>query len=108
MRAGLLRHEVTLESPGTRVDDGYGGGSVTDTVVATVWAEIEPLTGYELFQAAQFNPTVNYRITIRYYPGIRPSWKVKYGTRVFDIKSVANLDERNRTIEMMCEELVTW
>lgn len=105
LRAGLLRHEVVLQSLGARFDDGYGGGSISDTDVVTVWADVEPLQGVELFQAAQFNPSVNYRITIRYYPGIRPSWKVKYGTRVFDIKSVIDVDERHRKIELMCEEL---
>jgi SPP1 family predicted phage head-tail adaptor len=100
-----LRHEVTIQQPGTRVDDGYGGGSVVDSNVATVWAAIEPLTGNELFQAGQFNPSLSHRVRIRYYPGIRPSWKVKYGTRTFDIKSVADVDERHREVVLMCEEL---
>ncbi len=108
IRAGSLRHEVVLQRPGTRVDDGMGGGSVTDADLATVWASIEPLTGDELFQAGQFDPRVNYRITIRYYAGIHPSDKVKFGTRMFDIHTVANVDERNRMIVLMCEELVTW
>lgn len=108
MRAGSLRHQVQLQSLGTRVDDGFGGGSIPDSDVATVWASIEPLTGQERLQAESFDARLSHRIRIRYYPGIHPSWKVKYGVRVFDIKSVADLDERHREVELMCEELVTW
>lgn len=108
MRAGLLRHKVTLQKLGERVDDGAGGGSIPFEDVADVWAHIHPLAGSELLRAGQFDATLSHRISIRYYPGIHPSWRVKYGTRVFDIKSVADLDERHREIELMCEELVTW
>lgn len=107
MRAGELRHQVTLQKLGTRVEDGYGGGSIPQTDVATVWAAIEPLTGNELLRATgQFESVIDTRIRIRYYPGVKPEWRVKYGTRVFDIKSVADLEERHREMELMCEEVI--
>ncbi len=108
MRAGQLRHKVTLQSLGARVDDGYGGGTIRVSDVAEVWAAIEPLTGEERLEVGQFDASISHRIRIRYYAGIRPHWTIKYGTRVFDIKSVADKEERHREIELLCEELVTW
>lgn len=106
MRAGQLRHAVVLQKLGTRTDDGYGGGSISETDVATVYAAIEPLTGNEFLRAGQFDATIDTRIRIRYYPGVLPEWRVKWGTRVYNIKSVADLDERHREIELMCEEVI--
>lgn len=108
MRAGELRHKVTLQDLGTRVDDGYGGGTIPLVEVADVWASIEPLTGHERLQAGQFDTSITHRIRIRYYAAIRPHWQVRFGTRVFDIKSVADKYERHREVELMCEELITW
>lgn len=108
MRAGQLRHKVTLQDLGTRSDDGFGGGTIATVDTADVWASIEPLTGQERLQAGQFDTSITHRIRMRYYPGLRPHWQVKFGTRVFDIKSVADLEERRREVELMCEELVTW
>lgn len=108
MRAGQLRHKVTLQDLGARVDDGYGGGTIPVVDVAEVWASIEPLTGEERLAAGQFDTSITHRIRIRYYAGIRPSWQIAFGTRVFDIKSVADKFERHIEMELMCEELVTW
>jgi SPP1 family predicted phage head-tail adaptor len=108
LRIGNLRHRVTIQSLGTRVDDGAGGGSIPFADVATVWAEVHPLTGREQFLAGAFNPALTHRVTIRYRPGIKPSDRIVYGTRVLDIKSVADVEERHRQLEMLCEELVTW
>jgi SPP1 family predicted phage head-tail adaptor len=108
IRAGELRHQVTLQQLGKRVDDGYGGGSIPEIDVVKLWAHIEPLVGRELFNEAQFNPSVTHQITIRYYPGIKPSMRILFGSRVFDIKSIRDIDERHRKIESICEELVTW
>lgn len=108
MRAGQLRHQVTLQQLGARVDDGTGGGSIPFNDVASVWAAIEPLTGRELLDAGQYDPSLTHRVRIRYYAGVRPSWRIKYATRLFDVKSIADLEERHREMDLMCEELVTW
>lgn len=121
MKAGRLRHRGTFQKPGPRIDDGAAGGSAPYVNVAEVYASIEPLTGRELFQAGQFDPRLSHRVGTRYIQGVKPSWRFVYGDvnklnsdneserpRVFDIKSVADIEERHRELELMCEELVTW
>lgn len=112
MQAGKLRHLVTLQSLGARVDDGIGGGSIPFADVAELWASIEPLSGRELLLAGQLDDRMTTRVRTRYYAGVRPSWRIRWvdnGTvHVFDIKSIADKEERHIELEMMCEELVTW
>lgn len=107
MRSGELRHKVQLQKLGGRVDDGYGGGSESMSDIATVYASIEPLTGSEILRAGQLDSNITHRIRIRYYPGVTPRWQVKYGTRQFDINSVADIEERHIQMELMCTELIT-
>lgn len=109
MRAGQLRHRVDLQEQGPRVSDGAGGGSAPFVTYAeNVPAAIEPLAGREFLQAEQFDVRVTHRVRIRYRAGVRPSHKVIYGSREFDIKSVIDFEERHRELELMSEELVTW
>ncbi len=108
MRAGQLRHRVHIQQLGTRVDDGMGGGSIIPETVLTVNAAIEPLTGDELLRAGQLESTLTHRVRIRYIEGVKPSWQVKYGTRIFDIDRVIDPEERHRELELMCTEQVTW
>lgn len=108
MRAGQLRHKVKIQSLGTRVDDGTGGGSIPFADLAEVYASIEPIDGYELLRAENFDANLTHRVRTRYVAGVRPSNRILYGTRVFDIKRVIDPEERHIELEMMCEELVTW
>lgn len=73
-----------------------------------VAASVEPLEGNELLRAEQFESTLTHRVRTRYYAGVRPHWRIQYGSRVFDIKHVIDPEERHRELEMMCQELVTW
>ena len=103
MRAGALRHKVTLKSP-SGSQDAYGETSLSFSDVADVRASISPLSGRELMNAQQVNSDVTHRVTIRFYSGVQPSWRVVFGTRTFEVQSVRNLDERDRTMELMCVE----
>lgn len=106
MKAGLLRHQVTLQSPaGAR--DAVGERITTWTDVATVWARIQPLSARELFAAAQAHAATTHRVTIRHsidVAAIDAAWRVQFGSRVFVVDGVRNIDERNREIELLCTE----
>jgi SPP1 family predicted phage head-tail adaptor len=103
-----------LQKQGERIDDGTGGGSIPFEDVVKVHASIEPLSGNELLRAEQFEASLTHRVRTRYYPGVKPHWRIRYDddradiTRVFDIKSVIDPEERHRELELMCEELVSW
>ncbi len=62
--AGQLTETVELLG-GVRVEDGYGGSSTTEGVVARFRARITPVRGSERILADRANGVQTYRITVR-------------------------------------------
>lgn len=105
MRAGRLRHIVSIESVSVS-QDSYGSPTKTwTTLYRNVSASIEPLSGKDLFAAQQVNPEISTKIRMRYLSGITSAHRVKYGARVFEIASPPiNFQERNIELQLMCVE----
>lgn len=107
MRAGLLDKRVALQSPGGS-RDAVGERTTTWTTVATVWAQIEPLSAKEQIAAAQARGSLTHRILIRYsttVAAVTHAWRVVYGSRIFTVDGPArNLHEGNRYLELLCTE----
>ena len=108
MRAGLLRKRIVLQQRDVTVDS-YGGQVNTWADVATVYAEIMPLSGRELFSAQAVQSEVSHRITVRYRselanPKTVAGMRAVYSGRVFNISASINEDERNRQITLMASE----
>jgi SPP1 family predicted phage head-tail adaptor len=108
MRSGDLRKRVTLQRRDT-TKDSYGQQVNTWADVATVWASIEGLSARELLAAQSVQSEVSHRITVRYRselsdPKAVAAMRAVYNGRLFDISGAMNLDERNRTVELLCAE----
>ena len=104
MRAEKMRHRITFQKqPGDKSSLGSYEEEWTD--VATVWAQITPVSGKEFFSQVREN-TVSHKIYCRYRAGITPQMRIKFGKRIFRILSVLNWEERNEGLTIMCEELV--
>ena len=103
MRAGKLRRSIIIQSP-TNSTDAIGGLVQTWATFASSYAEISPNNGREAIQAQQINAQQPILIHLRYIAGVLPKMRVIYGTRTFEIISVANLNEKNREIELTCLE----
>jgi len=106
MKSGKLRHRVTIQKKSV-ARDAYGSETVTWLEEAVVWASVEPIAGREYFMSQQMQSDVTHRIIIRYYAGVIPSYRIKFGTRIFDIMSVINTEERNREMVLMAREFLT-
>ena len=104
MKAGKLRHRITFQRPATQKDrlGGYPGDWID---VATVWAQVSPVSGKEYLTQVR-ETTVSHKVYCRYRAGINPRMQIKFGSRTFRIISVLNWDERNEGLTIMCEELV--
>lgn len=103
MRAGRLRHPIVIErATETRGDDG----STVQTwrTLATVWADVRPVSGREQEIAARTAENVSHRIELRYRPGVDARCRIVWGARVFGVQSVINEDERDRTLVLYCQE----
>lgn len=106
MRAGRLRHRLTLQSK-TYTANAYGEQVVTWSDEATVWGAIEPLSGREYFAQSQIQAEATVRIVIRYYSTIDETWRVKHGGLYYNIVDVLNHDLRNRMMTLMCRQGVS-
>jgi SPP1 family predicted phage head-tail adaptor len=103
MRAGRLRHRLTLQS---RTETRSATGSVTTAWATedTVWGAIEPLSGKEYLALAQTQNETAVRIVVRYYSGLDESWRVVSGGKAYSIQSLINHDERDHMITLMCSQ----
>lgn len=102
-----MRHQIGVQ----RLVTGYdASGDPVETweTKATVWAAVEPLRGDEYFTAITTHATISHRVTMRPYPGLRitPKDRLNFNGRLFDIKSVIDIEERGRELELMCLEQV--
>lgn len=112
MRAGLLRHRITIQQPDF-ISDSHGGqiprpapvGNGTGWKdVATVSAQVSPMRGNESFVHRQLQDSITHKIVIRYHSGVLAKQRIKFGSRVFNIRQVKDLDERRIMMELECDE----
>ena len=103
MRAGELRHKITLQTP-TETVDTMGTMTTTWSTFKTVRAAIWPIRGAEYLAARQTTSELTHKVRIRYLADLTPKHRVKWGTRYFDIEAIINPDECNIYYEMMCRE----
>ena len=103
MRSGMLRHRVTIEQK-VPTRDTFGGEVETWTLVATVWASVEPLQGREYLAARQLQAELTTRIRIRRRTGILPQMRVVWGSHTYDIQAVIEPESGRRELQLMCTE----
>jgi SPP1 family predicted phage head-tail adaptor len=106
MRAGQLRHRITIEQASDARDE-YGEPVQSWTTYAQAWAAVEPISGREYWSANQDVAKANYRIRLRHDPAlaITTAMRVLFDGRTFDIEAVLNIGERGRELQMMCVEV---
>lgn len=109
MRAGALRNLIAIQQS-TLTDDGLGNATTTwadVTGLSAVNAEITTMRATESVENMQQRMRVWYEIRIRFTETvIKASWRVKYGTRYFNILGVYNPDNfKKLSLVLSCEEI---
>jgi len=105
LNPGRLRHRVELHAA-TTTRDGYGQPKETFAKYADVWASIESLSGREFVQAEQVNGEITHKVIIRHQSDLVRTDRIIYGTRIFEIVRILNIEERGRYQELECKERV--
>lgn len=106
MRSGRLRHRVTLLKP-ARTTDGYGQVKTSSSPVGTYWAWVRPLRGREAEVARQLRADLTHAVTLRYVGAIGAEDSLLFRGRGLNIRSVIDVDERRREINLLCVEVLT-
>jgi SPP1 family predicted phage head-tail adaptor len=81
-----------------------GGWSEVWSTLAVVRAAIWPKRMTEQVETDRRTATITHQIRIRYADGVDEECRVLFGDRVFEVVSVINPEERNRHLDLMCEE----
>ena len=102
---GDLNKRVTIQYE-TLVPDGMGSFDSTwndgDTIFAAIW----PTSANQTIGSLQPLGTISHRIRIRYRSNFRSTWRLKFGTRIFDIVGPAiNPSEKNEWLDLLCREV---
>ena len=110
MRAGVLRHRVTITRMVETSDGHHGLDETAATVAARVPACVMPLSGRALERAQQIDPRTTHQVDLRHRTGLATGQAVTYhdpddGDRTFEIVAPPiDLAEGRRTLRLLCKE----
>ncbi len=93
MESGKLDRRVTIQRR-IETQNEYGEAVITYADEVTVWAEVLPLSGRELFLAAQTVPEAQLKINIRWRPELTERHRIFYDGLVWDILHLAEIGRR--------------
>jgi SPP1 family predicted phage head-tail adaptor len=105
MRAGNLNKYVTIQYP-TKASDSIGGMTTSWSDLGSVWAAVWPVSSKEYSLHQQETMEVTHRIRIRYRNEVRASYRIKFGNKYYQIKSIVNPGTENRWLDLLCKEVV--
>lgn len=100
---GRLRYLVKLQSP-TRTTDTGGGQSIAWSTITDLYADIRPKSGKESFTQDQLQEISQHEVIVRYRSDMNTSYRLLFGTRIFNIRHIKNVNERDRYYVLTCEE----
>lgn len=110
--AGELRHCVSIRRwSETRTTNEYGEKVEAERSNELPpdnerWAKVEPLSGRELWNAAQVQANVTHRITMRGRVALTPKDTIEFRERRFEVVSATDVEERGiKTIVMAIERV---
>ena len=105
MEFGKLRELIDIEecSEATRTS-----GDVTETwsQVDQVYAEFMDSRGREFVNARQLNAELTHVLRLRYDSTLTPQHRITWDSRVFNILSVRDVNERTHEMRVDCKEAV--
>jgi SPP1 family predicted phage head-tail adaptor len=93
MRSYQMDRRIVIETP-TETQDSTGAAVATWTTLATVWAEVRPMTGKETFTADQVLGDATSIFIIRYRSDITDKMRISYGGNYYDIRYAREIGRR--------------
>lgn len=104
MRAGSLKHRITIKELSSGQDD-LGQPVQTETIVASMWADIRLLSGLETIKAGAETAIVNASIRVRYRTDIAANMRVYEGADVYEIKAVLPDKVKKAYVDLACKQI---
>ena len=112
MDIGKLDKRIQLQSKSATLDE-YGQQINSWSTVATVWANVKPISGREKLRSMAMQLELTHTVAVRYNVNFLPpkavsAWRINYNAngsvRLFNITSVMDLNEDRKFIIFECIE----
>ena len=101
MRAGRLRHRITLQSS-TAMQDAYGQPVKTWTDTATVYAGVEPIGGREQYRAQAERAELTHLVVMRFISVVMPCQSLFFSIRAICPRVTAVIDPTKKSMIGIC------
>lgn len=101
---GAMRQRVTLEAS-TDAQDDVGGIIRIYAPLARLWAQIETQGAQEQFIEQRLEQLRKVIVTIRWRADVQNAMRFDFRGRKLIIKGVEDIDEKQRFLRCLCEEL---
>lgn len=105
-----MRHRIILQNE-VLTSDGGGGSTLTWNNFTTAWSAIDTASEFgsgnvtdEKFIAGQIQDKKSLKFTIRFVIGVTAKMRILFGSRVFNIRSINNVNEKNEILQIIAEE----
>lgn len=105
MRAGARRTKATIEQ-NTPTRSGSGEAISAWSTYKTIWCELVQVQGGEVFRSRQAHAEADYVAVYDYQDAPAPTtaMRLNVGGRLFDIKAIDNVAQRNREARLHLRE----
>jgi SPP1 family predicted phage head-tail adaptor len=103
MRAGQLRHRLTLQQLAAGQDE-IGQPVQTWTDVATDWGDVRFLKGIEAVKAGAPVSVADCSIRVRFRAGVTAGMRYVEGSTVYDIQTVLPDTTGKRYLDLACKQ----
>ncbi len=105
MQAGRLASRCVLLEP-VRTTDSIGGAVIIYRERGRAWASVWPSSGSETREAGGTQAMVMHEVRMRKLaqPSLAADWRLRFGSRTFEILSVLNVEERGEQWRLLCVE----
>lgn len=101
--AGDLTHRYILEER-TERPDGFGGHFVEWVGQGAIWGAPRVLRASDEVRAAQVEEELALEITVRHRKRLAAGWRLRRGSRTFDVTTVRDPDQRRRYLVLDVRE----
>jgi phage head-tail adaptor, putative, SPP1 family len=101
MRAGKLRHRVTIQRRDP-VRDSAGGPSTSWVDFAEAWADVRYLNGRQFLTSNGEANSATVSVRIRYRTDLTADMRVTFGAAIFDILAVLPDEEGRDHVDLAC------
>lgn len=103
INAGNLTDRIVIEQA-SETRNAVGEVTLSWATFATVWADVQALSGREAERYGQMVGFTGHKVTIRQLAGVKPAMRVMYdGSRTLEIGAI-NEYERGWYMELICTE----